>query len=266
MLKMKLIVKGDDLGFTQGVNIGMAKAAMDGVLTCCGLMPNMEFAAEGVELMKRFTHVSIGQHTNIVTGKPISSPELIPSLVDEFGNFKRSSVYREAMLNGEDIVNYEEALHEIRAQLQRFIQLTGHKPSYLEGHATSSTNFKKALIQVADENKIVHINYDGENRYGIKRVNMPVYSKNFMYNIESQRDFNAVQYFMKDASVLDHELAMITFHPGYVDFDILKNSTFSVIRAVDLHAICSNEVKEYLKNNKVELINFRDIQYMEVKK
>lgn len=260
---MKLIVKGDDLGFTQGVNLGMVKAATDGVLTCCGLMPNMEYAAEGIELMSKFHHISIGQHTNIVTGTPITPPELIPSLVDDHGNFKRSNVYREAMLRGEDIVIYDEALLEIRAQLQRFIQLAGKKPSYLEGHATSSMNFKKALMQVADEQKIVHINYDGENRYGIKRTRMPDYPQDMSKNIITQKNFDTVQYFLNDADVLKHDLTMITFHPGYVDHEILQASTFSIIRANDLYALCSEEVKEFIKKNHIELINFNDIGYKE---
>jgi hypothetical protein len=34
--------KGDDLGWTDGVNAGIEKAARDGILTAAGCMPNME--------------------------------------------------------------------------------------------------------------------------------------------------------------------------------------------------------------------------------
>lgn len=44
---MKLIMRADDLGISEGVNCGIYKAIKDGVITSVGLMPNMEHALDG---------------------------------------------------------------------------------------------------------------------------------------------------------------------------------------------------------------------------
>ena len=51
----------------------------------------MEHALDGYEMIKD-CNVSVGQHTNICLGKPLCSPEEIPSLVDENGEFYSSKV------------------------------------------------------------------------------------------------------------------------------------------------------------------------------
>lgn len=38
---MKLLVQGDDYGFTKGVTLGMLEGIDHGVLTCSGLFANM---------------------------------------------------------------------------------------------------------------------------------------------------------------------------------------------------------------------------------
>lgn len=70
---MKLIMRADDLGISEGVNCGIYKAIKDGVITSVGLMPNMEHALDGYEMIKD-CNVSVGQHTNVCLGKPLCSP------------------------------------------------------------------------------------------------------------------------------------------------------------------------------------------------
>ena len=41
---MKLIMRADDLGFSDGVNCGILKSVKDGLITSVGLMPNMQEA------------------------------------------------------------------------------------------------------------------------------------------------------------------------------------------------------------------------------
>ena len=83
---MKLIMRADDLGFSEAVSLGILKAVKDGVITSVGLMPNMESAQFGYELIKD-CDIALGQHTNICVGKPLSDPRLIPSLVQTNGEF-----------------------------------------------------------------------------------------------------------------------------------------------------------------------------------
>lgn len=142
---MKLIIRADDLGYSEAVNFGILKAVNGGVVTSVGMMPNMDSVQQGYELIKNYD-IALGQHTNICVGKPLSDPKLIPSLVQENGEFCSS---REIRARKEDTINVEECEIEIEAQLQRFIEITGKNPDYFEGHAVFSDNFFKALENVA---------------------------------------------------------------------------------------------------------------------
>ena len=142
---MKLIMRADDLGFSEAVNYGIEKTIREGVITSVGIMPNMDYAKHGYELIKDYD-IALGQHTNICVGKPLTNPKLIPSLVQENGEFCSS---KEIRARKEDLIRVEEAEIEIEAQLQRFIEITGKTPDYFEGHAVFSENFFIALKNVA---------------------------------------------------------------------------------------------------------------------
>ena len=85
----KIIVRADDLGFTEGVNYGIEKACRDGIIRSVGIMTNMPATKHGYDLVKDLP-LCFGLHTNICAGKPLSDPKLIPSICDEKGNLKSS--------------------------------------------------------------------------------------------------------------------------------------------------------------------------------
>ena len=48
----KIIVRADDLGFTEGVNYGIEKACRDGIIRSVGIMTNMPATKHGYDLVK----------------------------------------------------------------------------------------------------------------------------------------------------------------------------------------------------------------------
>ena len=117
---MKIMVRADDLGYSRGVNYGIYDTVKKGVIKNIGFMVNMPDSVEGYELVKDLD-ICLGQHTNVCIGTPVSDPKLIPSLVDENGQFKSSRTYRQSK---EDFVVLEEAIIEIEAQYERFKEIT----------------------------------------------------------------------------------------------------------------------------------------------
>ena len=100
----KILIRADDLGYSEGINYGIAKSVKDGIIKSVGVMTNMPSVSHGLKLLKG-TDVCLGQHTNICIGKPITDPALIPSITNEKGEFKSSKEYRQAK---EDFVVLEE--------------------------------------------------------------------------------------------------------------------------------------------------------------
>lgn len=248
---MKLIVRADDLGFTDAVNHGIHASIKKGIVTSTGLMPNMPEAQNGYNLIKKYAHISVGQHTNISVGKPCSRPEEIPSMVDEDGNFHSSKKHRSAYKIGKDLITFEDAVIEVQAQLNSFRKITDKDPDYFEGHAIQSKNFFKALEYVADQNNLIYVPF-GSNV--IKNVNckMGAFPKLTADNL-----YDPFAYILNDeAEVLNSDLALIVTHPGYIDQEILEMSSFTMIRPLEVKALTSVEIKNWVEANNIELVNF----------
>lgn len=250
---MKLIMRADDLGFSEAVNLGIYKAVKDGVITSVGIMTNMEQAYAGYELLKDFD-IALGQHTNICAGRPLTDPKLIPSLVQENGEFCSSREIRNRQV---DTVVVEEAEREIEAQYLRFKEMTGRDPDYFECHAVISQNFFTALKNVAKkyglfyENILFDQEFEKENNiYGIAMAKL---NEQMLYDpkeyVENNLDF-----------IKNHDISVMVFHPGYLDQYILEHSSFTLIRAMECDFLCSKWLKDWLKNNKIELTDFRKVK------
>lgn len=250
---MKLIMRADDLGFSDGVNCGIKKAVHDGLITSVGLMTNMPSAKSGYELIKE-EDIALGQHTNICVGKPLSDPKLIPSLVQEDGGFYSSKTIRQRPT---DTVVLAEAEIEIEAQLAKFREITGKDPDYFECHAVFSKNFLKALEKVAQKHKLFFenpvIDKDWEEEHQIFGFDFPQVDRQSRYDIKSYFE-NQYQKHQ------DKPVCVAVFHPGYLDQYILDNSSYTFIRPMECAFLCSDWLKKWLKDKNIELIDFRDCQ------
>ncbi|MCD7893056.1 MAG: ChbG/HpnK family deacetylase [Erysipelotrichaceae bacterium] len=248
---MKLIMRADDLGFSEGVNYGILKAVRDGIISSVGMMPNMEYASHGYELIKNFD-IALGQHTNICAGKPLTDPKLIPSLVQENGEFCTS---KEIRARKQDSINIKECEIEIEAQLQRFIEITGKKPDYFECHAVFSQNFFIALENVAHKhqlffsNPILDKNWEKEN--GIFGLGFAKLDDKGLYDPKQY-----LQEHLED--IKNNPCSVVVFHPGYLDQYILTHSSYTFIRAMECDFLCSQWLKEWINDNHIEIVDFRN--------
>lgn len=89
---MKLLVQGDDYGFTKGVTLGMLEGIDHGVLTCSGLFAQYAGCGMGGRADARRPDFCWGIDFNLVTGPCCADPRQIPHFVDAAGNFIRSGI------------------------------------------------------------------------------------------------------------------------------------------------------------------------------
>ena len=216
----QILIRADDLGFSEGVNYGIAKAMIDGVIQSVGLMSNMPAAEHGVQQLKGYDFC-LGQHTNICAGTPLTDPERIPSLVDKTGRFKSSKVYRSAE---KDFVVLEEAILEVEAQYQRFVELTGQQPQHFGSHAVKSDNFFRAIEIVAERHGLPHL--------GSALAGGPIlfrHTKLYPVLDSMKPDYDPFES-LKAAAMHDYGkdgCGMFICHPGYLDEEILQNSSLT---------------------------------------
>jgi predicted glycoside hydrolase/deacetylase ChbG (UPF0249 family) len=216
-----IVVNGDDLGASPGVNRGTAEVHRCGLLTSASLMVNMPASREGARLARDLPGLSVGLHANLAdaSGRP---------LVDfETGERCRT------------------VLHE---QMRSFGELTGFAPTHLDSHHNLHRNPRLLpyFLEAAD-------------RYGLPlREHSPVrYFPGFygQWGGETHPEQISVQGLI---GLVETEISAgvteLSCHPGYCDPQL--RSTYRMEREVELRTLCDPAVREFLSARQIRLVNF----------
>lgn len=266
---MKLLVQADDFGFTKGTTYGAVEGIDHGILTCSGLftnMPTSEFAAGFIRERPNFC---FGMDFNITNGPCVSNPEDVPHLVDEQGEFIRSGIRihdpRFASEAGRrEMFPYDEVYHELEAQYQRFIELTGRKPKYIQAHSMSHENYVEAIRNFTKEKNLPYA-MDVLEKYGFQHYvdyhdNEATVKKIFDPVAQVKRSpLKALLDRREELAKCDY--VFIGGHAGYVDADLIELSTCSIERCKDLQLVLSQEVKDWIEKEHIELISYEDLEW-----
>ena len=258
---MKLLLQSDDFGFTKGITLGILDAIENGSLTCTGLFVNMPDSAFAASKIKEYPQVCFGIDFNIVSGHCVADPKLLPHLVDDEGMFIRSTVkYKDPEFGKKELWPYDEVMIEIKAQLEKYRTLVGKDPEYLHGHSISAVS-KDYVQAIRDLSKETGIPYSKElyRVFGFQSLKETYNVKPF--TIEAQINTSTLD-FCKERfdELLKEEYAFFVGHAGFVDAEIFRWSTYSIIRTKDHEFFTSDFLKEWIQKNNVELISYRDLK------
>ncbi len=127
-----LIVSADDLGWTEGVNHGIAEAFRNGIVTSTSLLANGAAFAGGVEIARGAPGLGVGVHLNLSDGAPLAERETVTSLLNDNGEFAggaESLLLRRARRE----LLLDEVEREWDAQIQK-VRDAGMEPTHLDGH------------------------------------------------------------------------------------------------------------------------------------
>ena len=266
----RILFQGDDFGFTRGVTLGIVDSIDRGVLRNTGLFVNMPSAEFAVSFMKDRPQACFGIDFNLVAGPSVLDPEEIPHLVDENGMFLKSGLrVRDPRWQSEEgraeLFPYDEVNRELRAQFNRFVELTGRKPEYLHEHSISSENYRKVIHELSVEHDIPYsseiwkeLKMDGPIN---KLFEASMASSKKIFDPNDQLSKDTVEQFFSIADELkSNDDSVFCCHPGYVDAELLSLTTLSLERAKDAEMMMSDKVKNWIKENGVELITYRDLK------
>lgn len=267
---MKLIIRADDVGYTVPNNQGIIRAIDEGIVTSVDLMLDCPGFEDAVEIIRQRPWLSVGWHAHF-WGRPVLPPEQVPSMVNEQGRFKFRKNH-DLM----DTCSYDEVLQESRAQIERCIRLLGKAPDYT--HVGRESDFERARLQACREYGIKYgfVNKQAPDGRWLEKaapeyerldIHMPdqpgtVYIPSFDDSMKVRKTYSPVRYYLDNSEeFLSHQAVITAWHPGYLDDYILKESTCMEARIVDLIALCSDELREWIRKNHVELSNYRDVLY-----
>ena len=120
------------MGWTEGVNRGIAEAHRNGIVTSTSLLANGVAFASGVELARSTPGLGVGVHLNLSDGEPTAPRELVATLLNDEGEFAGGPEALLLRIAKRD-VTVREAEQEWEAQIEK-VKEAGIQPTHLDGH------------------------------------------------------------------------------------------------------------------------------------
>ncbi len=306
---MKMIVRIDDVGFTDVCNIGAFETLDNGVATAADVMLECPGTVDALLRLTRYPWISVGWHAHM-WGTPVLGGDKVPSLTEHGGEF--DGRFRTDLRTAQD-VDEAEAYAELTAQLERCRAILGRYPDTGAG-VRGDSPFCRAMTRVQQERNIptgFMSRQPGDPRTTEKILAGQARGEKwaFLYNpkgmpasqadpkwagrkivnadgglpymdlwtdsiSEVEENYDPVLYYTQDrAGILSLPEDVIfeqSWHPGYLDYFVYRLGEranrprarqFTVARCQDVAALCDQRLKDWIRDNGIELVNFRDALY-----
>jgi predicted glycoside hydrolase/deacetylase ChbG (UPF0249 family) len=132
-----LIVNADDYGLAPAVSAGIRQAHQHGLVTSTTAMMNMPLAPEALRLARvECPWLGLGVHLVLTAGRPLLPARDVPSLAT--GSDSERFPTLAAFMARRTDVDLGEVRAEWRAQIERFVAVTGQRPTHLDSHHHTS--------------------------------------------------------------------------------------------------------------------------------
>jgi len=260
--QIRLIVRGDDMGFSHAVNVSCIKAYQEGILTAVEVMvPGPEFQ-EAVELLRQNPGIDVGIHLTLtsewenIKWGPIT---IAPSLVDENGYFFPMTWPDQGYPPNRALAtaqwNIDEIESELRAQIEMIL-------FYLPqcSHATPHMGFNSISDQVNQLafNLIKEYNINANIRF------LP------LNEISLFEDAMTAETMISNAVNVLENIGSGTWqfyeHPGMIIEGVESHWHIGAeddarYRDAVTKALVSEQIQEVIKRRNIKLIGYRDLKF-----
>jgi hopanoid biosynthesis associated protein HpnK len=284
-----LIVNADDLGWTTGVNRGIAEAHRNGIVTSSSLLANGCAFEDGVNIARSLPALGVGVHLNLSDGAPTAGSKSVPSLVDERGNL--SSGPEQLLLKlARRKLKLSEVEREWNAQIEK-IRAAGISPTHLDGHKhvhmlpglfpiALKLAKKHAIlaIRISNEASPLRTALSGKNgqnsgtvlKQGVQARGLKLLARD-AHKLTSKAGIESADYFcgIAQTGVLTRDGVLnlleslpdgtteLMCHPGYMDEDLAASDTrLQNSRASELEILTDTAVRKSVASHGIRLINY----------
>jgi predicted glycoside hydrolase/deacetylase ChbG (UPF0249 family) len=262
---IRLIVNGDDFGYTRSVNEGIVEAHQRGILTATTLMANGAAFDHAIELARRTPSLDVGCHLVLVEGRSVADPSrALPASVGELV---------QALLRGR-IPVYEELLAQVRK-----IVRAGVRPTHIDTHKHTHLlpPVLEAVARLAREFRIPWVRRPFD--FGIDRgaritksavamgmrFTRPAFAR-ALADLKTTDHFAGFQItgtlrlanLIGTLERLPGGLTEFLCHPGKLDPELQAAKTrLKLSREIELAALLSPEARSVIDRRGIQLVNFR---------
>jgi predicted glycoside hydrolase/deacetylase ChbG (UPF0249 family) len=286
-----LIVNADDLGWTAGVNRGIADAHRNGIVTSTSLLANGSAFDHGVRVAGGLPGLGVGVHLNLSDGPPTSPTGQVRSLLDENGKFLGGPESLLLRLTTKSL-DVKEVEKEWDAQIQR-VREAGIRPTHLDGHKHVHMLpglFGIALrlakrhgiegIRVSHEASPLRTALSDGNEATSVAIKQGVQARGLKLLARDAREMAersgvaAADYFCGIAQTgvltragvakllgsLPEGTTELMCHPGYVDDDLRRSATrLQQSRQIELDILTDKSIRKSVAELGIRLINYEQV-------
>ncbi|WP_050616676.1 chitin disaccharide deacetylase [Bacillus testis] len=230
---IKVIINGDDFGYSKGVNYGIIDAHRYGILNSATMMMNMKEVDHAFELASKYPNLALGVHLVLTAGAPILT-DGVGSLIGKDGCFKKKNSIQESF--DLDPIEVE---REWTAQIERFLA-SGRHLSHLDSH--HHVHMLPELQEVTRRlSRIYHVPVRRGGEKGIEGVSMfsDVSLFHFYDQGVSPGFFASIPQWAEDGQTVE-----IMCHPAYLDAPLFKGASYVLPRLKELEVLMAAELPD----------------------
>ncbi len=274
----KMVVRADDVGYTDVCNIGTFETITNGIVTSADIMLEAPGTEDALKRLKELPWISIGWHSHFWCS-PVLPLEQVPTLV-----IPGTNCFRHDLTTADDI-SAEELEAECHAQMKRCVAFLGRVPDTTDLTNVESV-FNRVKRKICDDYRIVYHFATKGGRTGVtypldkwkdRNIYIPApvnaYKEIETDSITEQMErYDPIRYYTEDPDKMlelpDDVIFEQSWHPGYVDYFVYKQGDygprakfFASVRTEDVAALTSPVLRQWVREHKIELINFRDALY-----
>lgn len=269
-MRKRLIYRCDDVGYTKAYDEGLFRVIDANIGCSADVMFDAAHAKEALEWVKERPWLSVGWHRHLWE-RPVLPPVEVPNMVDAEGRFKWRHDRRTCGVG----VTYEEAYKEFKAQMELCYTILGKYPDVAGSDPYSDLPMEKAFSDVLKECGIVtnfarsapdHPLFFGrkeyvEPKYEGKNMISASISVGHQYDLRYWDEYQPIEALTRLVWTDADEIYFYGWHPGYCDDHILAESSCNLHRVRELQHAIGDAYKNWIIENHIELINFRDALY-----
>ncbi|EEZ00278.1 cellobiose phosphotransferase system YdjC-like protein [Vibrio sp. RC586] len=245
---MKVIFNADDFGLTPGVNEGIVKAHLGGVVKSTTLMVGMPAEQHAVKLAKQLSQLKIGLHLRFTAGRPLTGER---NLTDENGVF---TTYRNFWKRRD--YQPHAIYHEAIAQVEHFLKL-GLTLSHMDSHHHAHTHpqFTPIIYEVSKKYHVPlrSIGMAGEEEFGCR-----YHFTDFFYDQRLGIE-PLIAHLLELKESFD--LVEVMCHPAMVDSLLEKCSGYAKQREEELRILTSSQLIQLLVEHDIEVTDYSALNF-----
>ncbi len=250
---MKLIINADDFGISLGTNYGIVEAFKNGCVSSTTMMMNQSGTEEAMKLLKENRDLGVGIHFVLSKGEPLVKGH--KSIVTDDGTFTKD--YKKLMVADENEIE-----KEFRAQYEKFLSF-GEKPTHIDSHHHVHVvpTVKRVVEKLAREYNLpvrtvtsMMETYDSFLEEDI-RTNDGFVGSFFGEDMSVEKLIG----FIEDEYKSGKKVVEVMCHPSFIDPEIFYGSSYNTARINEYKILTSEKLKNYIKDNNIELVTFKEL-------